>query len=100
MMVSDGVSAEVADAWMRVRKAKRLPLTELAWRDVKEQASRVGMTAHEAVEYAARSTWGGFKAAWVERDRSSRAGGTKSSVVKSLDAMNYDEGADEHGNIL
>jgi len=99
LMVADGVSDEVALAWMQVRRAKRLPLTDLAWRDVKEQAALVSMTPHQAVEYAARSSWGGFKASWVERDRAG-GNGTKSGQTKSISGMNYSEGFDAHGNIL
>lgn len=99
MMVADGVSADVAASWMQVRKEKRLPLTELAWREVKEQASRVGMTPHQAVEYAARRPWGGFKAKWVEQDRVTGYG-TKPATSKSIAGMNYGEGIGEDGRIL
>lgn len=65
---ADGVERGIAEAWLRVRKDKRAPLTQLAWDGVKREAASVGMTPAEAVKLAAESNWQGFKASWVGRN--------------------------------
>ena len=70
---AEGVDAKVARDWLKVRKAKKAPLTRTAWEGVKREAVLAGMTPAEAVKHAAEMSWQGFKAAWLKRDLSSGA---------------------------
>lgn len=99
IMVADGVSVEAAEGWMTVRKAKRMPLTKLAWDEVKRHAEKLALTNDEAVRIAVKESWAGFRASWVEKLRAEEKG-TKSPNSKSIAGMNYNEGFDEHGRIL
>lgn len=64
-LVADGVPEAVAVDWLRVRKAKKAPLTRTAWDGVKREAVLAGITPAEAVKVAVESNWQGFKAAWM-----------------------------------
>lgn len=82
-LVAEGVESGVAEAWLKVRKAKKAPLTALAWEGVKREAAAAGMTPAEAVKTAAESNWQGFKATWL-----TRAGAPTASRQGALEARN------------
>ena len=46
--------------WLRVRNAKRLPLTETAAKAFRKKAEKAGMTAAEAVKFCAEKGWAGL----------------------------------------
>jgi hypothetical protein len=67
-LLSDGVERGNAQAWAKVRKAKRAgPLTALAWGAVKREAVKAGLTANEAVKKAAEKGWIGFDSDWLHK---------------------------------
>lgn len=59
-----GVDEQVARDWLKVRKAKRAPLTDTALDAMKLEASRAGISLAAAVEICAKRGWQGFKASW------------------------------------
>ncbi|WP_367126141.1 helix-turn-helix domain-containing protein [Ralstonia sp. CP] len=67
-LIADGVDAQHARDWLTLRKAKKLPLTPSAWKTVRTEGEKVGMTAAQTVAYAVGSNWAGFKAAWFAKD--------------------------------
>ncbi|KVO95539.1 hypothetical protein WL21_32565 [Burkholderia ubonensis] len=70
-LVAEGVQRQHAVDWLALRKAKRLPLTPTAWGDVKDEATKCGMTPAAAVEHAVKQNWAGFKAKWLIGDQPS-----------------------------
>lgn len=62
---AEGVGAEFARDWLRIRRAKKAPLTPTAWDAIKREAATAGMTPAQAVKIAAESNWQGFKASWL-----------------------------------
>ncbi|RYE61009.1 MAG: hypothetical protein EOP20_00915, partial [Hyphomicrobiales bacterium] len=64
-LVAEGIHEGYAKDWLKVRKNKRLTLTKSAWDHVKTEAMKAGITPAEAVEMAARKSWGGFEAEWA-----------------------------------
>jgi hypothetical protein len=64
-LVAEGVNEQHANDWLKVRKSKRLTLTKSAWDHMKAEALKAGITPAEAVEMAAKKSWGGFEAEWV-----------------------------------
>lgn len=93
-LVSEGVNAQHAVDWLKVRAKSKAPLTETAWSAMAREAAAAGITFADAVRICAERGWRGFKAEYV------RGNGTKASTSRSLAGMNYSEGIDEHGNIL
>lgn len=67
-LVAEGVPKQVAADWLKVRRAKKAPLTRTAWDAVKREALAAKMTPAQAVQKAAEAGWQGFKAAWLRRD--------------------------------
>lgn len=63
-LITDGVERQHAEAWMRVRKAARAPLTRVAWDGFKAQAEKAGITPGQAVHICAVKSWRGFDASW------------------------------------
>lgn len=71
-LLSLGVSEEVAEAWMSVRKTKRATNTEIAFRKVAEEIQKSGKTAEECITIAVENSWQGFKAEWLTSKSHSR----------------------------
>lgn len=63
-LITDGVERQHAEAWMRVRKAARAPLTQVAWDGFKAQAEKASITPGQAVHICAVKSWRGFDASW------------------------------------
>ena len=59
-----GVDEQHAKDWLKVRKAKRAPLTDTALDDLKHEAGKAGITGAEAVAIRARRSWQSFNHAW------------------------------------
>ncbi|RIQ74559.1 helix-turn-helix domain-containing protein [Bordetella avium] len=74
-LVSEGVDKQVARDWLKVRKDKKLPLTQTAWDGVKSEAGLAGIPVGEAVRVAAENSWAGFRASWYEKQKAEAAGG-------------------------
>lgn len=74
-LVGLGVSQEVADAWMQVRKAKKAVNTEIAFNAIAKEIAKAGKPADACIRLAVEKSWCGFKAEWLENDaaRSTRS---------------------------
>lgn len=62
---SEGVQEQVAIDWLAVRKAKKAANTQTAFDAVKEEAKKAGMSMADAIAFATKSGWQGFKASWI-----------------------------------
>lgn len=82
----EGVSEQVWNDWLRIRKEKRAPLTATAWEGVKREAAIAGITPAEAVRHAAESGWQGFKAAWLKRDAAKNGHASMSFAERTTEA--------------
>jgi hypothetical protein len=61
-----GVDEQVAQDWLKVRKAKRAPLTQTALNDVIREADKAGLSLNRAVGICCRRSWTGFDASWLK----------------------------------
>jgi hypothetical protein len=68
-LIQDGLSEEVAQAWIAHRKRKKAGLTPLAWKGIKAEAGKAGWPLQAAIEKALARGWQSFDAAFVERER-------------------------------
>lgn len=66
-LVAEGVERQHAEDWLKVRKDKKLPLTQTAWEGMKDEAAKAGLSIAEAVKVSALQSWAGFKATWYAR---------------------------------
>lgn len=77
-LIEIGVSPEVADDWMQVRKAKRASNTETAFRRIKNEIDKSGLSANECITIAVARSWQGFQADWVANQQRQRPTGRMS----------------------
>lgn len=77
-LIEIGVSPEVADDWMQVRKAKRASNTKTAFRRIKNEIDKSGLSANECITIAVARSWQGFQADWVASQQRSRPTGRMS----------------------
>ena len=99
-LVAEGVDAQVAKDWLRVRKDKQQrTLTKTAWATVKAESVKAGMALDESLREAVARGWAGFKASWL--DKASPPGRQpQPSKHTGFDSKDYSAGADEHGIIV
>ena len=77
-LIEIGVSPEVADDWMQVRKAKKASNTETAFKRIKNEIDRSGLSANECITIAVARSWQGFQADWVANQQRARSTGRMS----------------------
>jgi len=61
----DNLPAQVAEDFLKVRKAKRSPLTATALALIEREAVKAGLTTAQAIAIAAARGWQSFKADWI-----------------------------------
>lgn len=64
-LIDIGVSKQVANDWMAVRKAKKATGTETAFNRIHEQIKKSGLSADECISIAVERSWQGFNAEWI-----------------------------------
>lgn len=93
LLAAHGITGQLAEDFLTIRRAKRQPLTETAMRLIAADAKRCGMTAAQAVEYAIANGWGSFRAEWLQNrafGRTANAGTpTHNQTAAVMDARNY-----------
>lgn len=90
-----GVSSEVAEAWLQVRKAKRAVNSRIAYDKVAREVAKSGKSADECIRTAVERSWSGFEAAWLEeRHRPERR--EKSAFEKNLEVQDALFGTNLH----
>ncbi|EMT8505467.1 replication protein [Neisseria gonorrhoeae] len=74
LLAAYGITGQIAEDFLTIRKAKQQPLTETAVRLIAADAEKCGMTALQAAEYAIASGWGSFRADWLQNKTFGRSG--------------------------
>jgi hypothetical protein len=65
-LVSLGVDKKLVGEWIEVRKNKKATNTETAFKHLKTEIEKSGLTAQECIEMAVVSSWKGFKAEYAK----------------------------------
>lgn len=79
-LIELGVSPEVAEDWMQVRKMKRASNTVTAFKRIVTEIEKSGLSANECITIAVSRSWQGFQAEWVANQQRQRPAG-KMSVL-------------------
>jgi len=66
----DGVSDSVWRDFLRIRKAKRAPMTDTALSGIRAEAEKAGLTLQQALQTCCARGWQGFKAEWLNDQKS------------------------------
>jgi hypothetical protein len=64
--MADGLSEEVACAWLAHRRTRKAKLTALAWKGFKAEVVKAGWQIEAAVLKAIARNWTAFEADWVK----------------------------------
>lgn len=76
----DGVATEVWDGFLKVRKAKKAPVTEAALAGIQREARKAGWSLNAALTECCARGWAGFKADWVKTDAEKKMSPYQASV--------------------
>jgi hypothetical protein len=76
-----GVTEQVAEDWLKVRKEAKASNTETAFKGILREIEKTGLSADECIRVAAENSWRGFKAEWLFNQRKSNSG--KPSVLEN-----------------
>lgn len=68
----EGVEYEDWQAYLKLRKQKRLPLTQRALNALLSEAQKANMTPQEVIVYCLERSWGAFRADWYEKEQSEK----------------------------
>jgi hypothetical protein len=100
--------AKLAADFLKLRKAKKLPLTETALDGIKAEALKANLTLEQALTECCHRGWAGFKASWDRSDKGIRVpGGAQASnphdltgkdYSKTGDFQSFDLGSDDGGD--
>jgi hypothetical protein len=63
-----GVSPQLAEDFLSLRKTKRAPLTETALKGIEAEAGKRNISLQTALKISCRRGWTSFEAAWVKDD--------------------------------
>ena len=61
-----GVSEEVWQSFLLIRKAKKAPVTDLALLGIRREAVKAGIELEQALTICCERGWAGFKAEWMQ----------------------------------
>jgi hypothetical protein len=76
-----GVTEQVAEDWLKVRKEAKASNTETAFKGILREIEKTGLSADECIRVAAENSWRGFKAEWLFKQRKGSTG--KPSVLEN-----------------
>jgi hypothetical protein len=71
ILKSNGIDGDLARDFLKIRKAKKCPLTETAIKGLLEESAKAGITLKEAITISTKNGWAGFKASWNWQDENS-----------------------------
>ena len=86
LLAEHGITEQIAEDFLTIRKAKRQPLTETAMRLIASEAQKVGMTAFQAVVFSIGNGWGSFRADWVRNKTFGKQSGGNGGLTHNMTA--------------
>lgn len=99
-LLANGASEKTVDAWLEIRKGKRLKQTDVAMEGAVDEARKAGMTLEAALTLCCKRGWGGFDAAWVSgRSPPSSFHDERADVIAQLTGQKPAHKTAEHGVI-
>jgi len=85
-----GVSEEVLNDWLIVRKNKKASNTETAFKAIKTEIDKSGKFAGEIIQICAERNWQGFKNEWLISNNNQN-GGNKQSIAKGWQPTGFNQ---------
>ena len=67
VQMPEGVSVEVWDSFVKHRKTKKAPITDLVMASIRKEAITAGWTVEQAIHEIVVRNWSTFKSDWVDK---------------------------------
>lgn len=64
LLMDFGIDEDLADDFVKLRKAKRAPITKTVCKQLQNEATKAGIAINQAVEICISRTWQNFNASW------------------------------------
>ena len=94
----EGITQEVWDGFLAIRKAKKAPLTAAALEGIKREATKAGIDLQEALMVCCTRGWQGFNAEWMNGAQASAGKApARTSRHSGFEKINYREGINADG---
>jgi hypothetical protein len=98
-LVADyGIDKQVAADFMKVRKAKKQPVTATAWDRLINEFQKSGLSIPDGVRMCAENGWGGFKASWLDGKKGPAKQSAHTGFAKREYASHIPDWAKDDGN--
>ena len=68
LLAEFGIVGQLAEDFLKLRKAKNAPITETALKGFQREATKAGISLSDAITIAIERNWRGFNASWNWRD--------------------------------
>ena len=68
LLAEFGITGQLAEDFLKLRKAKSAPITETALKGFQREAAKAGISLSDAITIAIERNWRGFSASWNWRD--------------------------------
>ncbi|QMV33395.1 hypothetical protein F1_00032 [Ralstonia phage Heva] len=98
-LIAEGVPKQTAEDFLKIRKAKRAPLTQTALDAIRREAEAAAFSMAQAIETCCSRGWQGFKAEWVERDQG-RSAPARANGRPSINDFGGDMPTGQYDNIF
>jgi uncharacterized protein YdaU (DUF1376 family) len=95
----DGVALDVWDGFLKVRKAKKAPVTATAIAGIEREARKAGWSLNAALSECCTRGWAGFKADWVKDEAAKKMSHNDASKLAAARAIFGDERNLNHGQL-
>lgn len=83
-----GVTGQIAEDHLAIRKAKRVPITPTAAQQMAKDAAACGLTAIQAIEIAIGYGWASFRADWFCERQNGFSGSLKNNTAQPKNRIN------------
>lgn len=82
LLAAAGIDSQLAKDFLKVRKAKKAPLTKTALDGILREANRVEITLTDALTICIEKSWAGFNAEWLQEKSPGAATNSKQGYAK------------------
>lgn len=96
-LVELGVSKQIANDWIEVRKAKRAALTKTALDAIIKEAQKANISLNDAIRVCVENSWQGFKADWYQ-NLNKQSAQRKTPKPDDFANKDYSKGINEDGS--
>ncbi len=94
LLANFGITGQLADDFIVLRKAKKAPITETALKGYQSEADKAGISICEAVAIAIKRNWQGFNASWDWRDEKLRTSQAQKMSFEEKNALPWNRPED------